>query len=237
MANGIAIAYIRVSTDEQAAEGVSLAAQQERVQAYCVAAGLQLAEVIREEGVSGKVELSRRPQGARLAKAMKKHGATHIITLKLDRLFRNTRDALGSVDKWDKAGIGLHIVDMGGQAISTNSAVGRMFLTMLAGFAQFERDLTSERTRVAMAHKRMKQEFVGTVPYGFTCEGGQLVPDATEQALVARIFMLREKMGLTLQAIADILTEDGAPTKRGGRWYPSTVKSILTNKALYTAAA
>ena len=151
MLNGTAIAYIRVSTNEQATEGVSLAAQEERVQAYCIAAGLQLAGIIREEGISGKVELSKRPQGSRLAQAMKKHGAAHIVTLKLDRLFRNTRDALGTVDKWDKAGISLHIVDMGGQAISTTSAVGRMFLTMLAGFAQFERDLTSERTRAAMA--------------------------------------------------------------------------------------
>ena len=72
-------------------------------------------------------------------------GANHIITTKLDRLFRDCEDALKMSRHWDRAGVALHILDMGGQAIDTSTAIGRMFLTMTAGFAEFERNQTSER--------------------------------------------------------------------------------------------
>jgi len=60
-------------------------------------------------------------------------GAKHIITTKLDRLFRDCEDALNMSRQWDRAGVALHVLDMGGQAIDTSTAIGRMFLTMTAG--------------------------------------------------------------------------------------------------------
>jgi len=78
----------------------------------------------------------------------------HQSLLKLDCLFRNASDALHTTEAWDKQGISLHFVDMGGMAVDTSSAMGRMMLTMLAGFAQFERDLCADRTKSALKHKK-----------------------------------------------------------------------------------
>jgi site-specific DNA recombinase len=87
-----AIGYARVSTEEQARHGISLDAQVERIKAYCVAAGLQLAGIISEEGVSGSKPLSIRPGGQQLVGSIPPRG--HIVALKLDRLFRDAADAL-----------------------------------------------------------------------------------------------------------------------------------------------
>lgn len=69
-----------------------------------------------------------------------------MVALKLDRRFRDAADALVQTRVWDRAGIALHVVDMGGQSLNTASSMGRMFLTMTAAFAELERNLISERT-------------------------------------------------------------------------------------------
>lgn len=76
------------------------------------------------------------------------------MALKLDRLFRDAEDALHQTKAWDKAGIALHLVDMGGQTLNTATAMGRFFLNMMAGFAELERNLIAERTATALAHKK-----------------------------------------------------------------------------------
>ena len=78
----------------------------------------------------------------------------HILSLKLDRLFPDASDCLFQTKVWDKLGIGLHLLDMGGQSINTASAAGRMFLTMSVGFADLERNLISERTKAGSNTKR-----------------------------------------------------------------------------------
>ena len=130
-----AIGYTRVSTEEQVKEGVSLDAQDERLRAYATAQNIDLVDIIREEGVSGTIPLANRPGGAGLLQMVGKgRKIQHVIALKLDRLFRDASDCLMQTKVWDKAGIGLHLLDMGGQSINTASAMGRMFLTMSAGY-------------------------------------------------------------------------------------------------------
>lgn len=220
--------YIRVSTTEQAELGCSLDAQMERLTAYCKMAGLEVVEIIREEGVSGTKALASRPGGARLLELIKAKKVQHVIALKLDRLFRNASDALNTTESWDKAGISLHFVDMGGMAVDTSSAMGRMMLTMLAGFAQFERDLCAERTKSALKHKKSKREVYSPVPLGFAQQGKQLIIDAAEQITIQTIKSLRAA-GKSLRAIAAELTQMGMRTKKGGGWYASTIKAILDN--------
>src|ERR1017187_1751358 len=141
-----AVAYVRVSTAEQAREGISLEAQEDRVRAYCTMAGLDLVAVLREEGVSAAKVLASRPAGRELLGLLAAGSARHVVALKLDRLFRDAVDALTITRDWDLARVALHLVDMGGQTINTGSPMGRMFLTMMAGFAELERNLISERT-------------------------------------------------------------------------------------------
>src|SRR5262245_58539004 len=139
-----AVSYCRVSTEEQVQEGVSLAAQEARIRAYCTAAGLTLVASIRDEGISAAKPLATRPGGAALLRVLARRQARHVVVVTLDRAFRSTLDCLATVQTWNRAGVSLHLVDHGGQSIATATAVGRMFLTMLAGFAEMEKRLIGE---------------------------------------------------------------------------------------------
>ncbi len=230
-----AIGYTRVSTEEQVKEGVSLDAQEERLRAYATAQNINLVNIIREEGISGTIPLADRPGGADLLQMVGKgKKVQHVIALKLDRLFRDASDCLVQTKVWDKAGIGLHLLDMGGQSINTASAMGRMFLTMSAGFAELERNLIAERTAAALQYKKRRLEVYSTTPFGYARTGDTLTPVDAELKRVKWIRRKR-KAGRSLRWIAAQLNQREVETKKGGRWYASTVKYLLENP-LYQAA-
>lgn len=120
----------------------------------------------------------------------------------------------------------LHLIDMGGASLNTASAMGRMLLTTMAGFAELERNLISERTALSLAHKRQHRQKFNHAPFGFEADGTALVESPAEIAVVNLIRERRED-GWTLGMIADALNEDHVPTKIRGRWYARTVKNIL----------
>jgi site-specific DNA recombinase len=137
----------------------------------------------------------------------------------VDRLFRNAADALDQSSRWDKAKCALHILDMGGNAIDTTSAMGRMFFTMAAAFAEMERNLISERTKSALSYKKAERRvYCHITPLGFDRQGDRLVQNQNEMKTVKRILRLRAD-GLSMQAIADAMNQAGAATKRGGTWH------------------
>lgn len=220
-----AIAYTRVSTLEQSRFGISLDAQDERLRAYCLMSQLDLVRIVREEGVSGSIPLGRRPGGAGLLQEVRS-GVTHVVALKLDRLFRDAEDALRQTREWDKAGISLHLVDMGGQSMNTGSAMGRMLLTVMSGFAELERNLIGERTALALSHKRAHHLVFNHTPYGFMRVGDALVEADVERGVI-RLMRERRDDGWSLQMIASALNEDRIAGKQGGRWHARTVKNIL----------
>lgn len=224
----IAIGYIRVSTDQQAEEGVSLAAQRERLQAYATMQGLDLAEIIEDAGISGTVHLGMREGGKALLDALVAHKANHVVALKLDRLFRDAADALNQTRQWDKDKIALHLIDVGGQSINTSSAMGRMFLTMMAGFAELERNLISERTASALQHKKKNHEVYSALPLGYNDADGKLVPVDEELIVVSEIKALRDD-GLSYWKIAADLNGRGIIGKRGGKFYASTIRAVVQN--------
>jgi len=230
-----AVCYIRVSTEEQARGGVSLAAQEERLAAYCKMTGLEIVKVIREEGVSAGKPLATRPGGERLLQLVARKKVKHVVALKLDRLFRDAEDALHQTKAWDKAGIALHLVDMGGQTLNTATAMGRFFLNMMAGFAELERNLIAERTATTLAHKKTHREVYSPTPYGFDRVEESLTENAQEQETLAQIFAWRQA-GWSLRKIAAELNRRGVPTKQGGQWYASTVRYLLQNN-LYQEVA
>lgn len=230
-----AVCYIRVSTEEQARGGVSLAAQEEKLLAYCQMTGLEPIAVIREEGVSGGKPLATRPGGGELLALVVGKKAKHVVAMKLDRLFRDAADALNQTRTWDKAGIALHLVDMGGQTLNTATAMGRFFLNIMAGFAELERNLIAERTGTAMAHKKTHREAYSPTPYGYDRQGDALKKNPGELKTVAQIQQWR-LAGWSLGRIAQELTRRRIPTKQGGYWYPGTVKYLLENN-LYVGLA
>ena len=223
-----AVIYLRVSTADQAEHGVSLDAQQERLTAYAIANGLEVAGILRESAISGTIPLADRPEGENLTQMVSSGQVRHVIALKLDRLFRSAVDALSTTAEWDKQGIALHLVDMGGQSLNTGSAMGRMMLTMMAGFAQFERDLTAERTTAALAHKKLNSQAYSPTPYGKDRDGERLTENAQEQGIINKMRELRDN-GSSLRGIADHLNSNGIISKQGKQWYASSVGYILNH--------
>ncbi len=123
----------------------------------------------------------------------------------------------------------MHIVDLGGNTIDSQSASGRFMLLVLAGTCEMERNLTRERTKSALAVKRANGQRIGTVPYGFDLadDGIALVPNESEQAVIADIRTMRAN-GRTLKQIAGELTKRGVRTKSGGdRWSHQTIHRIV----------
>ena len=214
---------------------MSLPAQEARIRAYCALTGLTLVDIIRDEGVSASKVLEKRPGGWALTRVLARKQARHVVVVTLDRAFRSTVDCLSTVQAWDKAGISLHLVDHGGQSIATSTAVGRMFLTMLAGFAEMEPRLNGERTAAALRHKKGKREVYSPTPYGFDRQDEQLTPNAPELAVIEQVQRWHQQ-GRSLRDIAGTLTAARIPTKRGGKWHACTVRYLLRN-ALYGEVA
>ncbi|GAG30280.1 unnamed protein product, partial [marine sediment metagenome] len=191
-------------------------------------------EIITDAAVSGGKPLASREGGQQLLDAIRKRRADAVIVLKLDRGFRNATDCLSTVEQWDRSGVALHILDLGGNVIDTTSAAGRFMLVVLAGAAEMERNLTRERTRSAMAVKRANGQRTGTIPYGsdLADDGVALVPNETEQTVIRDIWDMRAN-GKTLKQIAGVLTERGVPTKTGksARWTHQAVARIVNRNA------
>ncbi len=162
--------------------------------------------------------------------ALKTKQAEAVVMLKLDRMFRNAGDCLTVTDKWERSGVSLHVVDLGGNAVDTTSAAGRFMLVVLAGAAEMERNLTRERTRSAMAIKKSNGQRVGAVPYGYDLadDGTTLTPNKREQAVIGNMRAMKAS-GMTLREIAIALTDRGVPTKTGksNAWTHSAVARIL----------
>ena len=228
-----AVGYIRCSTLEQADSGLGLDAQAERIRAYCAMRKLLLLRIVTDAGVSGGKPLANRPGGKALLEALRTRKANSVIMLKLDRGFRNAGDCLSTVDRWERSGVSLHVVDLGGNAIDTTSAAGRFMLVVLAGAAEMERNLTRERTRSALAVKKAAgQKLGGTVPYGYDLapDGTTLIENLDEQAILAEIQVARAA-GRSLRWIADDLNARGIPPKTGARWYFQVLARILKRPA------
>lgn len=225
-----AAGYVRVSTDDQADSGLSIAHQIARIQAYAVLNGLELVEIVTDEGVSAGKSLASRKGGAALLDLIAIGKVQHVIALKLDRVFRNAAEALTQATAWDKADVGLHLIDVHGTAVNTKSAMGRMFFTMMAGFAELERGLIAERTSAAMKVKKDRGDVISRPTLGFDAVDGKLIENEAELALIARIKALHQD-GMSYNAIAGRLNAELVPTKRGGQWQPTTIRNLILRSA------
>jgi len=217
-----AIGYVRVSTDEQAREGISLENQEAKIKAYCELNGLELKEVVADEGLSAK-NLNRPGIKKILSQAWDKE-IDAIVVYKLDRAFRSTIDALEVTSELDRCGVGFHSIN---ERLDTKSPLGKLFFTLIAGVAEMERGVIAERTSDALRRKIEKGEHVGHIPYGYQMENGKLIPFLPEQEIIKLAKELRVR-GYTFQAIAEEFKTRGIRTKRGkNQWYPTSIKNIL----------
>ena len=221
-----AIGYIRVSTEQQATEGVSLDAQRAKIEAWCTHNGYELAQVYVDAGISGK-SMDKRPGLQDALKSLKKGMA--LVSYSLSRLARSTKDAISIGETVAKRKADMVSLS---EQIDTTTAAGRMMFQMLAVLAEFERNLTAERTTSALQHKKATgQKYTNITPYGFEAIEGRLVQVLAETEVVAEIQAARSS-GNTLQSIADNLNGRGIPTKTGKQWAPATIHLLLKRSSL-----
>lgn len=226
-----AIGYIRVSTAQQASEGVSLDAQEVRIRAYCDLHGLDLIDIIVDAGESAK-SLNRPGVQALLEKVQGKQ-CDAVVIHKLDRLFRCTQDALNTSQAFEKKGVALCSIT---EQLDTSTPMGKFFFTITAAFAEMERAMIAERTKTGLVQTRRNGRQVGDrTPYGYNLVDGRLVPDAAEQAVIADV-NAQYTAGTGVHRLARWLTEQGIPTKEGkARWYPAQVQRLLHRAECYPA--
>jgi len=216
-----AIIYIRVSTTQQADEGVSLQAQENKARAWCELNDYEVGGVHVDAGISGK-KMGNRPALEKALSECEKGSA--LVVYSLSRLARSTKDTISISEQLQTIGTDLVSIS---EKIDTTSAAGKMVFRMLAVMAEFESDIISERTKMGMQHKKSKGERIGTIPFGskLHSNGKDLLPDNVELEIIEIIASLKRD-GLSLNKIAAHLnTTQHQP--RGKQWYPQTIKRIL----------
>lgn len=218
------IGYVRVSTDEQASEGVSLQAQRTRIEAYCVAKAWELVSVEADPGISAK-DMKRSGLQAVLG-AVRSGRVDAIVVYELDRLTRSVLDLNRIFELLDRQDVALVSMQ---ESLDATTPTGRLMLNLLASVSQWEREVIGERTKEAMRYLKEQKQAYSRPVYGFDCSTqGELIENHTETKVIARMGELKRR-GLSYLRIAEHLNEQGIPTKRGGRWWDSTVRGILLN--------
>jgi DNA invertase Pin-like site-specific DNA recombinase len=209
------ISYARVSSVGQAESGLGLAAQRHAIEQEVARRGWEVVQFAEDAGLSGK-DLAGRPTLADALTALDAGQADVLITAKLDRLSRSTRDLAILLERAKRHGWAVVALDT---PVDTSTPMGEAMVGVVAVFAQLERRLIAERTRVALAEKKRGGARLGR-------------PRALDSAVEALIVELRHR-GAGLTAIAEQLNEQGVATARSGRrWYASTVRAVLQSVAL-----
>lgn len=222
--NRLTLAYVRVSTEEQASLGVSLAAQEARIASYAGAMDFKVSSIIRDAGESAKS--LQRPGMADLLSRVRENRVERVVVAKLDRLTRSIRDLSDLIDLCAKHEVALVSV---AETLDTSSASGRMVVNMLGVVAQWEREAIAERTASALSHKRLLRTAYGPVPFGFVRVGSALVEEPTEQIALQEAIRL-DIAGASFREIASMLTSRGISPKRGRTWHASSVRAMLRSK-------
>lgn len=219
-----AVAYVRVSTEKQAGEGVSLDAQREKIAAYAALYELEIVEVIVDAGESAKS--LERPGLARARSLLETRRAEALVVAKLDRLTRSVRD-LGELIERDFRPGRAALLSVSEQ-IDTRSAAGRLVLNILGSVSQWEREAIGERTSAALRHKSARGEFVGgEVRYGFRLgDLGKLVPVPEEQRVLDEARALKAS-GLSLRRVAATLAARGLVARSGKPFDATQIRRMV----------
>lgn len=240
------VGYARVSTDEQASTGVSPEAQKERLALQSKILGHDLIRVEYDPGISGR-EI-RRPGLQRVIKALETGEAEGLIVTKLDRLTRSLLHFCRLVESHFKKPAPYRLLSCA-EPVDLDTPSGRMMAYLLVLFAQFEVEITVERTQTSMSHKRLKGQRLGTIPFGFSLDPSSsdsegkpcdLIPNLTEMETLKLILQMKNQ-GISNREIAETLNESKIPSrsprKNGpSRWHHSTIAQILKRTPILTDA-
>lgn len=221
--------YVRVSTEEQAKEGYSIAAQKEKLKAYCISQGWANYKFYIDEGKSAKD--IHRPSLELMLRHIEQGIINTVLVYRLDRLTRSVRDLYSLLDYFDKYNA---VFRSATEVYDTGSATGRLFITLVAAMAQWERENLGERVKMGQVEKARQGQYSAPAPFGFTKEGEYLVKNPKEGEILLDMID-KIKKGYSLRKLADYLDESDAVPKRGYKWHITSILTMLKNPVLYGA--
>jgi DNA invertase Pin-like site-specific DNA recombinase len=214
----LALAYVRVSTADQAEHGASLAAQRHALIAEGERRGWDV-EVVADEGVSAKT--LNRPAMQDALTRLDAGQADYLMSIRLDRVSRSVADFAGLLDRAGKKGWGLVLLSPN---IDTSDPAGRFTSNVLASAAQYERELIGMRTREGMMQRK--------------AEGVRLGRPVMLSAETFAYIVTSHTAGKSMNKIAAELNANGVPTATGkGKWHAATIKQVLTSQNAAALAA
>ena len=217
--SALAVAYLRVSTEEQT---LGPEAQRAAIERWAVGRGVRIL-AWHEDRRSGATAVTERPGFLAALASLRQHGAGVLVAAKRDRIARDVIVA-ATIERLT-LDAGALVVTADGVSIE-QTPEGALMRGLLDLFAQYERSVIRARTAAALAAKRARGERVSRrPPLGYRFDGSRLVEDAGEVAILARVRELRAK-GLSLARVAGILNAEGA-TLRGGRFHVTTLARAL----------
>jgi len=208
----LAVIYIRVSTEDQVKHGISLSAQEEALRNYAVALGYEVSRIYKDEGKSGK-DIKGRPELQQLLKDAEDKKFQALFIYKLDRLSRSLKDLIETIEKFKQWNVDFVSLQ---DKIETTSASGKLMFHIISSFAEFERNVTSERTKFAMGKKARDGDVITRAPLGYKIENKQLIP-GEHSYVVQEIYQdflnntisltkLSKKYGLSVNGLKKVLT-------------------------------
>lgn len=202
------IAYVRVSTEEQALSGAGLAAQRSTIRRECANRSFRLAQTYEDAGASAK-SLEGRPALTQALERLTAGEASVLVVAKVDRLARSVADFADLVRRAEREGWAIVACDLG---VDMTTPTGGLLANVTASVAEWERKVIAQRTREALAAKKAS---------GVTLGRPRLLdPEVADRIRSARA------AGATLQTIADELNAVGTTTPTGRNWTPATVRKI-----------
>ena len=217
-----AIAYIRKSSaPNKSTRTVSFEVQEQAVRDLAARNGDELVGVLTDWGKSGGS--TRRPDYQRLLAAIDAGEIHTIYSYSLSRLSRSLLDFADLLERCRKAEVRVRLAQEGD--IDWSTATGRAFAGMAALFAQFERELASERNQATVDERKSRGDHLGQAPYGYDNVKGKLVrrPDEDPDVVMAAY-----REAGSFAAAARLLSERNVPTRREGtRWHHTTVADVV----------
>lgn len=225
------IAYLRVSTGEQAQSGLGIDAQLAAIKTKVGEPDI----VIKDAGISG--DTLDRPGLAELLDILER-GDT-VVVAKLDRLSRGDVFAAAWLEKEIVEKRKASIISAAGEGTGDDTPQGMLMRDIIKAFAKFElamiRQRTSAAVKVKMERKRQAGEKTGGkhAPYGFDVvmvDGVKKLTVNQQERDIISIMVAMRNAGESLQSIADKLTADGVTTRGGGKWIHTSVRKILARE-------
>ncbi|MGG3846695.1 recombinase family protein [Aeribacillus composti] len=222
--------YIRVSTEEQAKEGYSISAQREKLKAYCQVQDWNDFRFYVDEGISAKD--TNRPQLQLMLQHIKEGMIDTVLVYRLDRLTRSVVDLYKLLEIFEKHNCTFKSAT---EVYDTSTAIGRLFITLVAAMAQWERENLGERVRMGQIEKARQGKYSAKAPFGFDKgPDDRLVINEDEKTVVLDMIE-KIKEGYSIRKLADYMDNSGIPPIRGYKWHIASILDILKNPALYGA--